>query len=159
MRRIVLLMLLSVVFYSGCNLFETNSSKNPNPVLILSDLAGNLTNTFQSGEHFQMEFTLKNTTGEDRTYGYSGFPVVFSIHQGDSLVATSSDGYLFAMVLLGGSVKSGETMSASWVAPNTKYQEPKVVLSPGTYQAKVSFPKFRETTIDPPSPVEFTVTK
>ncbi len=70
-------MLLTTLFYSGCELLGTMSGKNPNPVLTLSGLNGNITNTFRSGEHFQMEFSLKNTTDQDLSYGYSGVSVVF----------------------------------------------------------------------------------
>ena len=69
------------------------------------------------------------------------FLLFFFICQGDNVVATSSDGYAFVMVLLGGTVKRGETMNAYWIAPNTPQQDPKVFFKSGYIPGQSGVPE------------------
>lgn len=157
-------LLLAVVIITGCSLLGRKSNRTSilAPTFTLTDTTGHVTTTFHSGEHFIMTFSLVNTSREGLSYrrGSTKPPVVFKIVRNDSTVATSIDGYAFAQVVLGGYLAVGDTLKGRWTAPTTPPQNPKVVLSPGSYKAKVVYPAFdQEVTVKPVSPVDFTVIK
>ena len=77
--------------------------------------------------------------------GSSAPPVIFEILKDDSVISSSVDGYSFVQVLLGGHLTPKDTLKDQWQAPNTLYQNPKVILTPGLYQARVLFPAFGQT--------------
>ncbi len=127
-------------------------------MLSIADTTGTPSATFHPGESFDLSFSLTNQSGADQSYHFTGVPVVFQILQGDSVVATSVDGLLFAQVVLGGGVRNGETFRASWRAPNTLGRDPKVVLPVGQYSANVLHGCFFDQyTVPPTTQIPFAV--
>jgi hypothetical protein len=159
MKKIYFFLFILIPLIS-CN--EEDSSLMFNGVytqIKLYDTNGVEKTIFKSGEDFEMRFFVTNQSGMDLSYHYTGIPVTFEIHQNDSVVATSVDGLTFAQVILGSSVKNGETYIANWLAPNSSARDPKISLKAGNYKAFVKhygfFDKFQ---IKETSPTEFTVT-
>ena len=78
----------------------------------LTDSTGKATTVFHSGQQFAMSFSVTNTRMYTITYhrGNSGPSVIFQILKGDSSIATSVDGYVFPMVVLGGYVAPGQAL-------------------------------------------------
>ena len=134
---------------NGCGLVDSNSNLkiNNNPSFTITDTTGYSKTTFSPGEHFDLSFTYVNTTTDTLTYirGSSAPPVIFEILKDDIVIASSVDGYSFVQVLLGGHLTPKDTLKGQWQAPNTQYQYPKAILTPGLYQAKVIFPTFGQT--------------
>jgi hypothetical protein len=50
-----------------------------------------------------------------------------------------------------------DTLRARWVAPTTPPQNPKVVLAPGTYQARADLQTFNNIKVDSVAPITFVV--
>lgn len=89
-----------------------------------------------------MRFELTNNSGKDLIYDYTGVPVIFEIHQNDSIIATSVDGYLFPEVILRDTINNNETYHFNWIAPNTPVKGTKIILQAGNYQAFVKHSAF-----------------
>lgn len=106
-----------------------------------------------------MTFSIVNTTNDTLAYerANSGPSVIFRILKGDSVVASSVDGYAFLMVVLGGTVVPHDTLRGYWKTPTTPAQNPKVTLYQGSYEAQVLFPRFDMVQVDSVTPIPFTV--
>ncbi len=156
MKRGISLILIAV-FFSGCDLLTSSSGEKQdlNPGFTLTDTLGRNTGHFHPGENFDVSFSLRNTTGDTLTYYHTGPAVVFSIMKGDSIVATSIDGYLFPQVVIGTRLAPGDTLQAKWRAPNTPARPDTLVLAPGLYEATVRFPTFQQLKTDTISPIGF----
>jgi hypothetical protein len=152
-------MVLISLTAAGCGLISSNANGKLTATFTLADSAGHPSTTFYSGDHFDMSFSLINTTADTLTYhrGSTAPPVIFEILRSDSVVATSIDGYAFVQVVLGGFVAPGDSLIGDWEAPNTPAQSPRVVLSPGSYQAKVLYPAFEQTETNSVSTINFAI--
>jgi len=161
--KFIYFFIITFIFLSGCDILQTKSDNNYNLTASfnLSDTTGQESNTFNSGESFNMSFRLINSTPDTLTYtrGSPAPSVIFQILREDSVEATSVDGYAFLQVVLGGSLAPGDTLKGFWKAPNTPAQYPKVILTSGNYQAKVTFPKFNNANINQVSPINFSIIK
>ncbi len=125
---------LGMLVLAGCNedkiltgSLEVNFS--------LSKLDGTPGETFRSGEQFIVRLAITNLTGETRSYSYTPPNSVFRISHGDSVMITSVDGYAFPQVVLGVSIKPGETATYQWLAPTSGTYPQGIILPPGRYQA------------------------
>jgi hypothetical protein len=138
MRLIIIAMALGLAFYA-CDSFDGSGDDDTKlfKELTILDTLGNQKSSFMSGEEFQLRFTLTNQTRRDLTYHFTGFPVVFHVVQGDSVIATSTDGYIFPQVVLTGTLYRDSTIIYTWRAPNTPARESKIVLPPGQYTGRV----------------------
>ncbi len=135
MKHLVLtLSFLSAIF--GCDVTGP-AGDNLITDFRLQDTSGTEAGRFHAGDEFDMLFAVTNLSGIDLGYTYTGVPVVFEIWSADTLVATSIDGMAFPQVVLGGTIRNGETFRARWRAPNTGGRIPQISLSPGSYEAGV----------------------
>jgi hypothetical protein len=93
-----------------------------------------------------MAFAVQNTSSLTLTYyrGDASPDVTFKIMRNDTIVASSVDGYVFIQIPSAGHLDAGQILRASWKAPTTPAQFPKVHLSPGLYVAQVGYPSFDE---------------
>jgi hypothetical protein len=150
---------LAILLTGGCTHSTEPSARVLVAAFAIEDSAGRPISQIHSGETFRVTFTLVNTTEDTLTYtrGNTGPPVIFRIVQEDSIVASSTDGYAFLQVVLGGCVAPGQSLHEVWNAPTTPAQYPKVVLGPGGYEASVSFATFPEARVNPVSPIGFIV--
>jgi len=158
MKTLIVLGLLSI-FISSCNQSTSPSDKILTATFALTDTDGQAISQFHSREEFRLAFSLTNTTNDTLTFyrGNSGPSVIFEIMKDDSIVASSTDGYAFAMVVLGGFVAPGQSLQGVWQAPTTPAQNPKVILNPGSYEVKVLFPNFEQAKVNPVSAIKFDV--
>lgn len=160
MLRYKLPIFLLLLIVSGCGLVDSNSNlKMNNPSFTITDTTGHSKTTFSPDEHFDLSFAYINTTPFTLTYtrGSSAPPVIFEILKDDSVIASSVDGYSFAQVVLGGHMTPKDTLKGQWQAPNTLYQNPKAILTPGLYQARVLFPSFGQTTASSHLDIAFSI--
>ncbi len=112
----------------------------------LLDTTGVPTSKFQAGESFDMEFVIRNLSGMDQSFHYTGPAVVFDILSADTVLCTSVDGLAFPQVLLGGILHNGESYRATWRAPNSPGRRPPISLAPGTYVARAHHGAFFDHT-------------
>ena len=157
--RIIIIMAAITIFMSGCDQSTSPSDKLLTATFTLADLNGEKFSQLHSGEEFKLEFTLINATDETLTFyrGSSAPPVTFEITKNDSVIASSVDGYAFLAVVLGGSIAPGDSLQGSWRAPTTPAQNPKIILSQGSYEAKVLFPNFKQVKVNSVSSIKFSV--
>lgn len=145
----------------GCDFGEhTSASLEPLSATVrLTDTLGNDASTFRAGECFDTSFTLTNITGTTLTFykGDGGPYSVFKIWRGDSIVATSVDGYASIMVAITGHLEPGHSLQAYWRAPNTPPRMPKIVLSPGLYEVRASVMRFDEVAVNQVPPIPFSI--
>jgi len=158
MRTIIIFGLIAI-FISSCNQSTSPSDKFLTATFTLTDTDGQTILQIHSGEEFKLAFTLTNTTKETLTFyrGSTAPPVTFEITKNDSVIASSIDGYDFLAVVLGDSVAVGQSLQGEWQAPTTPAQNPKIILRPGSYNAKVLFPDFKQAKINPVSSIKFSV--
>ncbi len=125
----------------------------------LTDTAGALLSHIRPGQDFMLSFNLVNTTHDTLTYqrANSGPPIVIRILRNDSTIAASVDGYVFLMNAPIDHLAPRDTLREIWKAPTTPRQNPKIVLKPGLYQARVDLPYFHQATVDPVPPIPFVV--
>ena len=156
-----ILALALIAGIGGCDLGEqASTSIEPlSATFQMTDTSGRQTTNFRSGEDFEMGFTVSNTARKTLTYhvGSSGPVVIFQILQGDSVVATSVDGYAFLMVVVTGHIQPGQSLGERWRGPNTPARNPQIVLDPGPYTVRASFVGFDEVEIEPVSPIAFSI--
>ena len=147
------------ILIDGCDILKTKSNGNGGltATFSISDTTGHASTVFHSGDHFMVSFSLANTTNDTLTYGYTGTPIRFRILQDGREIASSTDGVVFLQYVQGGFIAPGDTFAASWKAPNTQFQNPKVVLMPGTYQATVLFSQVAEARVATVLPITFSV--
>gem|GEM_PF-2784206 len=137
----------------------SSSITNNNLSFVLTDTTGYPKSIFSRGEQFNLSFAYINTTADVMTYvkGSSAPSVIFEILKNDSVVASSVDGMGFAQVLIGGSLAPNDTLMGQWRAPNTPYQFPKVILSPGSYKARALYPTFGQAAASSHLDIPFSV--
>jgi hypothetical protein len=158
MKTIIIFGLIAICI-NGCNQSTSPSDKPLTTTFTLTDTSGQTVSQFHSGEEFKLAFTVTNTTKDTLTFyrGSTAPAVIFQIMKNDSVIASSVDGYAFLAVVLGGYVAPGQSLQGEWKAPNTPAQNPKVLLNPGSYQAKVLFPNFNQAKVNPVSSITFSV--
>ncbi len=159
--KMICLILFVIIGLTSCS--------NENSVGVINGISTNFkllnangkeSTSFKSDENFQMKFSVTNLSGNMLSYHYTGVPVIFGIVQNDSVVATSVDGLTFAQVVLGGSIKNGDTYRINWTAPYSPGRQSKFILSPGKYEAVVIHKRFFDNyQLKSTEPIEFTVIK
>ncbi len=162
MKRTGFLFMLALSV-NGCDLGQ----KGPGPAepldasVHLTDTTGRETTAFHPLEDFEIGFALTNTTGKRLTFGRadSGPDVRFRVMKGDSLVASSTDGYVYLMNAPLGYLDPGQTMQGYWRGPTTPPQDPKVTLDVGSYTLQVFFPHFDRAEVKEVPAIEFSVVK
>ena len=154
----VLVLLFGIV---GCDLGERapGSVEPLSATFRLTDASGREATSFRSGEEFDVIFVLTNTTGGEVTFHKADYgPLAhFTILQGDSVVATSIDGYAFPMVATTGRLEPGQSLQEYWRAPNTPARDPRITLSPAAYEARVAFVSFENVKVKQVPPVAFSI--
>ncbi|MBI5472903.1 MAG: hypothetical protein HY961_11210 [Ignavibacteriae bacterium] len=139
---------------------EPNNPVEPLSATVqLTDTSGREMTVFHPGESFDIRFALTNTTAKTLTYyrGSSAPDVLFWVFRNDSLVASSTDGYAFLMVVSTGYLEPRETLRGFWRGPTTPAQHPRVLLSPGAYVLRVSFPTFDQAETRRVPPIQFSI--
>jgi len=145
----------------GCDLLKNKSDGNGNlnATFRLSDTTGRTANTFHSGESFIMSFSLINTTTDTITY----YDVVciprvnFAILRNDSLLVGSPAGCDNEIGFR--YFKPRDTLQGQWQAPNNQWMG-QVILTPGSYLAKVVFPDFSKMKgVNPVPTIAFSIIK
>src|SRR5512133_1370313 len=97
MQRSLVFLWLTVILV-GCDLGEQAAPPTTlRGVFILTDTVGQQATSFRVGENFDLSYLITNPSLAPVTYhkGNSGPVASFKILQGDSLIATSLDGYVF----------------------------------------------------------------
>jgi hypothetical protein len=154
----VLVLLFGII---GCDLGERapGSMEPLSATFRLTDASSREATSFRSGEEFDVIFVLTNTTGGEVTFHKADYgPLAhFTILQGDSVVATSIDGYAFPMVATTGRLEPGQSLQEYWRAPNTPARDPRIVLTPGLYQARASFVSFDKVEVKKVPPIAFSI--
>ncbi len=153
-----MLLLALCLVLSSCFSPESDTI-NKETYFYLTDTAGRVTTTFHPGESFNVKFCLTNTTEDslDFTMGDGGPFVRFSIYQDDQYIAGSTDGLSFIQPVFYLKFAPGDSMKSTWLAPTTPWQEPKITLSPGSYQMMVDFPQFNLLQTDTIPDITFTI--
>lgn len=159
MKKIFILLVLLSVIISGC--IFTPSTTDYRTYFYLADTNGVEKTTFSPGESFLMEFCLTNTTDDslDFTMYDSGPFVRFAIYQEDQYVAGSMDGLGVREPVIDYKFAPGDSMTGSWLAPTTPWQDPKITLTPGDYRAVVIFPGIPELHTDTIPDINFTISE
>ncbi len=147
---------------AGCGLIDSNPSKSNsiNASFQLTDISGNVSDTFSSGKTFDMRFTLINTTGHAITYNYAGVPAVhFQILKNDSLAVASEYASPNIMVNFPDTLKASDTIQVVWEVQKYLWGSmiPSLHLPAGSYQAKVIYPSFNNVNINCTSLIAFSV--
>ncbi len=158
MKKKWIISIFAIAFFSGCLLFSPEYIYNAD-VFYLTDLDGNQSKTFSSGDDFYMMFNLFNHTNDSLPYGIpdSGPGVRFYIYQNDSLVSYSESGSYCAVVVFD-TLAPGEYIQSYWKAPNRNIPtKTNIILSPGNYRAVATFPCFEELQTDTITAINFTV--
>ena len=157
----ILFQLTFALVVIGCDFGERPKPEPLTATFKLTDTTGRETATFRSGENFDFSFAITNTSDQQITYhkGDSGPVASFTILQGDSVVATSLDGYVLLMVATTGHLQPGQNLGENWRAPNTPARDPQIVLSPGLYEAQLSFVGFDEAEVKQIPPLTFSITQ
>jgi hypothetical protein len=106
-----------------------------------------------------MKFCLTNTTEDSLnfTMGDGGPFVRFTIYQDDQYIAGSTDGLCFIQPILCFPFAPGDSMTGTWLAPTTPWQDSLVILSPGEYRAVVDFPQFDDLQTDTIGAINFMI--
>jgi hypothetical protein len=124
----------------------------------LYDTTGRAASSFHAGESLDMSCVMTNTSRTDLAIQYPYPTIAFSILQNGVVIASSTDGYAFPMVVVRGTLKAGGTISGTWRGPNTQARIPKISLSPGTYTARVTIHVFFENaSLKAPADIPFSV--
>ncbi len=148
---------------NGCDLGQEGSgpAETLEASVHLADTTGRQTTAFHPSEDFEISFALANTTGRRLTFGRasSAPDVQFRVTKGDSLVASSIDGYVFSMAAPLGYLDPGQTMRGYWRGPTTPVQDPKVKLDVGSSMLYVSFPRFDLAEVKEVPAIQFSVNK
>jgi hypothetical protein len=159
MKNLIFALTIAISFWA-CNSAQSPAPPADNPAtrIELFDTTGAPSATFHAGEDFDVRFSLRNTTGRDRLYYFTGVPVVFTVYQADSAVATSIDGMVFPQVVLGDTVFMNEEYHNTWRAPNPLLYRSGRSLPPGDYQIGVRHqPFFYDYPVPPSGRVAFRV--
>ncbi|MFA6619059.1 MAG: hypothetical protein WCT23_08335 [Candidatus Neomarinimicrobiota bacterium] len=158
MKKIFISLILLCFLFLAC-LFNPNTNNEGKTYFYLADTTGTIGTVFYSGESFNINFCLTNTTEDSLDFTmYDGGPFVrFSIYQGDQYIAGSMDGLGVHEPVLDFKFAPGDSMTSTWLAPTTPWQDPKVTLSPGSYRMDVEFPQFSILRTDTITAINFTV--
>lgn len=157
-KALIFLALLSILL-SSCFFSDLPMNCNDETYFYLADTNGTLGTTFHSGESFYMKFCLTNTMEDtlDFVMGDGGPFVRFYIYQENQYIAGSTDGLCFILPVLNFPFAPGDSMTGTWLAPTTPWQDPLISLSPGDYRALVDFPQFDALQTDTIGAINFTV--
>ncbi len=150
-RKCVVICLPAIPVLAGCEL-GTQPQVAPVPLAVtfrLADSTGQERRAFHPGESFDIAFSVTNMTPASLTFtkGDTGPDLRLYLLRGDSIAASSVDGYAFAQVVTGGYLDPGDSLNALWRAPNTPARDPKIVLGRGLYEIRASLPYFHEIQI------------
>ncbi len=159
MKKALISLAVLCVLLSSCFLLEPQMNCDGETYFYLADTNGTSGTIFYTGESFYVKFCLTNTTEDslDFTMGDSGPFIRFYIYQDDQYIAGSLDGLGFYLPILHYKFAPGDSMTSTWLAPTTIWQDPKVTLSPGDYRAIVDFPQFDVLQTDTIGDINFTV--
>ncbi len=146
--KVMSFLALVIFLLSGCDLVNTKSTWKLIPTFTLTDTTGQVRKIFHPGENFVMSYSVINTTSFTLDYYNTKPPVIFQVIKNDSVIASSIDGYAFAEVVRGGYLMPYGVLKATWKAPTTPPQYPKVILSPGSYEARVVFVGFNQVKVE-----------
>lgn len=158
MKKIFISFLVLVLLLTSC-LFNPQGNNEGKTYFYLADTTGTIGTVFHSGESFNVKFCLTNTRNDSLNFTmYDGGPFVrFSIYQGDQYIAGSMDGLGVHEPVLDFKFAPGASMTSTWLAPTTPWQDPKVILCPGSYRMDVEFPEFSILRTDTIANINFTV--
>lgn len=159
MKKIFIFLTILGVLLSGCFLLDPPMNDGEETYFYMADTNGISGTTFHSGESFNMEFCLTNTSEDSLDFTmYDGGPFVrFAIYQDDQYIAGSMDGVPVPEPVLDFKFTPGDSMTNTWLAPTTPWQDPLVTLSPGEYRAIVNFPQFVDLQTDTIGAINFTI--
>jgi len=161
MKHLPVFIILLGLILSGCEIFDIQQNRDMNTSFTLTDTLGQTADIFHSGEDFILTANLINTLDDTVFYDIrnSGPLVFFTLLQGDSVVASSSDGMGSHCVIIPSYSAPGDTQSVSWTAPTTLTQVPSVTLEPGFYTARASWNivNINECPLDTLENIDFTV--
>ncbi len=160
MKKSWIFSILAMILLTAC-IFIPRDENLSSGMFKLTDMEGNYTTTFKSGDNFYMKFCLVNTTVDTQDYDLSnsGPAVKFYIYQDGQYITSSIDGFDFLSVIIPRKLAPGDTIQSSWLAPTPAHQSTINVLSPGNYEARIEFPHFETFETDTITVIDFTVTE
>ncbi|MCL4511185.1 MAG: hypothetical protein M1470_08970 [Bacteroidetes bacterium] len=165
MRTITLMLLLSLVA-AGCGLVNSNvgATKGVTATFDLTDMTGHSDTTFAVGQNFYMTFRLINGGPDTVTYSDPTVPPIhFEILKNDSVIGATVYAVMNVVVIPPSKLLPGKSLDGQCEAPvDLKTISPQhtlvpVVLSPGSYIAKASYPTISGANVTDTSVVGFTV--
>ena len=165
MRTITLMVLLSLVA-AGCGLVNSNvgTTKGVTATFDLTDIAGHSDTTFAVGQNFYMTFRLINGGPDTVTYSDPTVPPIhFEILKNDTVIGATVYAVMNVVVVPPSKLLPGKSLDGQCEAPvDLKTISPQhtlvaVVLSPGSYVAKASYPNISGANVTGTSTVGFTV--
>jgi hypothetical protein len=155
-------MLIALLLVAGCGLVNSNTSGNGNvsASFSLTDTTARADTAFAPGQNFYMTFLLINTAGKTVTYTSVDVPVInFEILQGDSVIG----GNVFAVSNISNPLPikllPGDTLRGSCEAPlyMVGFHGKPLVLAPGSYIAKATYPQISGANVSGASGAGFAV--
>lgn len=158
--KLIIIAVFASLGIAGCGLLNSRSKRGEGltPTFTLADTTGAPNTTFHSGESFLMSFQLINTSPDTiKYYSVFCFPsVIFGIYRNDSLITETPWNCDNALTL--DYFNPGDTLQGEWKAP--KSTNGISALPPGSYVAKVVFPKLSEMNgVNPAPQIGFRITQ
>ncbi len=139
MFKYIFIVLIFPIFNS-CIVDNDFNKEDVEVSFILSDSNGIEKYIFKKDEEFTVTFKIINNSDDEVTF-FSSLPIIsYSIFQGDSVIARSTDYMDYAAVMINGIIKKEESFVDTWIGPNTngrKGSEDLIVLSPNQYEIEV----------------------
>ncbi len=123
--KLITFVALITFFIGSCSQSTTPTNIVLQATFTLTDTLGQTVSQFHPGEEFLLSFILTNTSSDTMTYyrGSTAPPVLFQILKDDSVIASSTDGYDFMMVVLRGNLASGKRLQEYWKGPKAAGQK------------------------------------
>jgi hypothetical protein len=159
MKKTLIFLAAMCFVLSSCFLTEIPINIDGETYFYLADTNGTSTTVFHLGESFYVKFCLTNTTQDslDFMMGDGGPIVRFSIYQDEQYIAGSTDGLCFIEPVFYLKFAPGDSMTGTWLAPTTPWQDPLVTLSTGNYRMITDFPEFDALETDTIADINFTI--
>lgn len=165
MKQSILLIIVFLVIVSGCFFIDPIENDDTEiteyeQYFYISDTLGNTDVNILSGQSFLLNYGLINNSDDTLKYymGDACPPIVFIIYKDGVRVASSIDGFSFIQIPYAYYLLSGDTLKATWKAPETPAGDSSKILSPGDYEAGIEYPVFEfGKEIDTIQNIQFTV--
>jgi hypothetical protein len=129
--------LIIVSIYIGCDIINTSDTIALKTEFVIKDTTSVHSNTFYSGEPFDVYYRIINNTGIEYGYEHENPSTFFEIVKDDSVYVTSIDGCVFTAPWHRRILMPGDTLKGYWRGPQPHCIDDIFVLQPGEYYVRV----------------------